>query len=124
MGTAEEKGKGKEQINPLVRKRAGKRADVNRQPVVQATLPAATIFRGPKLGSGGQRRLHSALFRDDFMCFPASGCFLRDIRRLSSVDTWDCDHWQLSGSINKHVYCDFIEWVISDRPRIPGHLFW
>jgi len=30
MGTAEEKGKGKEQINPLVRKRAGKRADVNR----------------------------------------------------------------------------------------------
>jgi hypothetical protein len=29
MGTAEEKGK--EQINPLVRKRAGKRANVNRQ---------------------------------------------------------------------------------------------
>jgi len=29
MGTAEEKGK--EQINPLVRKRAGKRADVNRR---------------------------------------------------------------------------------------------
>jgi hypothetical protein len=54
MGTAEEKGK--EQANPLVRKRAGKRADVDPpNQSLQVTLPAATIFRSPELSSGGQR---------------------------------------------------------------------
>jgi len=49
-------GKGREQGNPLVRRKAGKRADVDpSNQSLQVTLPAATIFRSPELSSGGQR---------------------------------------------------------------------
>lgn len=42
MGTAEEKGK--EKVNPLVRKRAGKRADANRRTLVSGDVARRDDF--------------------------------------------------------------------------------